>query len=102
MFIYELKKLLFKQYGLIFAVLCGLVQICMLIPLYDKADFPNAVTEAQYNSYMQIMEGRLTDEKTNFILSEQEQILTAQSDLIPQNLNSNLFPQARKYGIIKA
>lgn len=81
MFIYELKKLLFKQYGLIFAVLCGLVQICMLIPLYDKADFPNAVTEAQYNIYMQIMEGRLTDEKTNFILFEQEQILTAQSEL---------------------
>ena len=81
MFLYELKKLLIKQHGLIFALFCLIAEVCMLIPLYGNSSFPNTASEEYFNSYMQIMGGRLTDNKTDYILSEHEKLLTAQSEL---------------------
>lgn len=77
---YELKKLLFKQHGLILAVLFALIEIITLNFLYSKTNFPNMSTKEQYIKYMQIMSGEITEEKKEFILSEHKKILTAQSE----------------------
>ncbi len=90
---HEFKKLYIKQFGLLLLILFMISEIFLINAKYSEMQFPNGNTKAHFEKYMQDFSGRLTPEKENEILSEQEKILNAQNaeSLIMRKLWDNEY-----------
>lgn len=76
---HEIKKLYIKQSGLLLFVLFVIAEIILLNARYPEKQFANDNTSHYYYAYMDEFSGKLTVEKEEKILSEQEIILNAQN-----------------------
>ncbi len=79
MLCHELKKLLFKQYGILLFVIFLFGEIVFLNAQYPDSRPANAVTRQHLEEYMSEFSGKLTAESEKKILDEQEIILNAKN-----------------------
>lgn len=79
MFREEMKKLYFKQYGLILTVILIIGELITVNFLYPERSFSSEFTERQFYEYENQFSGELTPEKEAAILAEQENITNAQN-----------------------
>ncbi len=93
MLCHEFKKLYIKQSGLLFLIVFLIAELFFMNAKYPENEFSNENTAHHFEEYMQDLSGRLTPEKENLILSEQEKILDAQNDesLIMRKLWDNEY-----------
>ena len=76
---HEIKKLYIKQSGLLLFIAFVIAEIILLNARYPEKQFANDNTSRYYDEYMEEFSGKLTVEKEEKILSEQEIILNAQN-----------------------
>ncbi len=79
MFREELKKLLLKQFGLIFIFIFIIAEIILVKNIYPKRSFSSDITKQYFYEYAERFSGKLTKEVESEILSEQERIIDAQN-----------------------
>lgn len=86
---YELKKLFVKQYALLAIFIIAIIETMFFNGSYTEKEFDNALTKEIYYSYIDIMQGKLNEDKEQFILDEQEKILNAKANM--KILQNRLF-----------
>lgn len=79
MFREEMRKLLFKQHGLVVMILLFIGEIFFSSILYPKSELASGYSQSVLNEYLTDFSGQLTAEKTEKILAEQELVLDAKN-----------------------
>lgn len=96
---YEIKKLLFKQWGLIALFIVIIAEIFTLLSTYPEMDFEDSSTSVYYNEYADLFNGSLNSEKEQLILQEQERIINAKNIeyTIEEKLRKNEYNSREEY-----
>ena len=96
---YEVKKLFFKQWGLVALFIVFIAEIFTLLSAYPKIGFEDSTTSIYYNEYADLFNGSLNSEKEQLILQEQERIINAQNIeySIEEKLRKNKYNSRDEY-----
>lgn len=88
MFRFEMYKLLVKQHAFYLALIMFLCEIVFFSFIYNSNTFPNENDEREIYKIMQVMEGKLTNEKILYITDELETVSKSRTEL--QNMQRRL------------
>lgn len=86
---FEFKKMFIKQYGVIIVLIFLILKILGLIIFDNPRNLEMYNKLYSYNFYLEHLQGKLTEEKKDFFLNEQNRIVKANSSI--QILNNKYY-----------
>lgn len=79
MILFEALKIFIKKFGVALVLIAIFLKIIISIFSVEELSFDNKMTEYNYYSYMETVEGYVTVQKEEFFLAEKEKILAAKA-----------------------